>query len=117
MGMRLMRLRQILGLGAMLISFTTSLSAQDTVTVYAPTSVQGALDEIGRNYEKAHRTKIVVSYAATAVLAKQIENGVSGDLFISADTSWMDYVAERKLIKLETRRNLVTNRLVLIAPR
>ncbi len=48
-------------------------------------------------------------------LAKQIEQGAPAQLFISADLDWMDYVAQRNLIKPETRSNLLGNRIVLIA--
>jgi molybdate transport system substrate-binding protein len=58
-----------------------------------------------------------ISYAASSVLAKQIEQGAPADLFISADLDWMDYLAERKLIKPEIRFNLLGNTLVLIAPK
>ena len=49
-------------------------------------------------------------------LAKQIEQSAPADVFISADLQWMDYVGERKLIKPDTRVNLLGNKLVLIAP-
>jgi molybdate transport system substrate-binding protein len=50
------------------------------------------------------------------MLARQIEKGAPADLFISADSDWMDYMAVRGLIRIETRVNLLSNRLVLIAP-
>jgi molybdate transport system substrate-binding protein len=58
----------------------------------------------------------VVSYGASSTLAKQIENGAPADIFISADLDWMDYAAAHKLIRPETRSNLLGNKLVLIAP-
>ena len=58
-----------------------------------------------------------VSYAASSALARQIENGAPADLFISADLDWMDYLAERKLIRADSRVNLLGNRLVLVAPK
>ena len=57
---------------------------------------------------------MVVSYAASSALAKQIENGAPADIFISADLDWMDYLAQRKLIKPDTRSNFLGNKLVLI---
>jgi len=60
---------------------------------------------------------VVTSYAASSALAKQIEAGAPADLFASADLEWMDYVAGKKLIKDDTRVNLLGNRLVLIAPK
>src|SRR5262249_61966247 len=61
--------------------------------------------------------KVVASYAASSALIKQIENGAPADVFASADLDWMDYGAQRKLIKDDTRVNLLVNRLVLIAPK
>jgi molybdate transport system substrate-binding protein len=57
-----------------------------------------------------------VSYAGSNALAKQIENGAPADLFLSADEEWMDYVAQKNLIAPGTRRNLLLNTLVLVAP-
>src|SRR5262249_58147463 len=57
------------------------------------------------------------SYAASSALIKQIENGAPADVFASADLDWMDYGAQHKLIKDDTRVNLLGNRLVLIAPK
>jgi molybdate transport system substrate-binding protein len=51
------------------------------------------------------------------VLAKQLEQAAPADLFISADTDWMDYVEKKDLIKKDTRVNLLGNKIVLIAPR
>ena len=55
-----------------------------------------------------------MSYGASSTLAKQIENGAPADVFISADLDWMDYLAERKLIKPETRAKFLGNKLVLV---
>jgi molybdate transport system substrate-binding protein len=60
--------------------------------------------------------KVTASYAASSALAKQIEQGAPADVFISADLQWMDYMAGHKLIKPDTRVNLLGNKLVLIAP-
>ena len=49
-------------------------------------------------------------------LAKQIEQAAPADAFISADSDWMDYVAQRKLIVVASRRDVLTNHLALIAP-
>jgi molybdate transport system substrate-binding protein len=61
-------------------------------------------------------TPVRASYGASSALARQIEQGAPADLFVSADADWMDYVAKRSLIQAATRRDLLTNHLVLIAP-
>lgn len=86
------------------------------LTVFAAASVKEALDEVGRQFQRATGHNFVVSYAASSALAKQIENGAPADVFISADLDWMNYLGQRKLINVATRTNLLRNRLVLIAP-
>jgi len=93
----------------------TRIAAADTVTVFAAASLKDALDENVRAYQAKSGDRIVVSYAASSALAKQIESGAPADLFISADRDWMDYLEQRRLIKTDTRRSLLRNRLVLIA--
>jgi molybdate transport system substrate-binding protein len=103
----------ILALGILLLP---GAAAADTVTVFAAASLKDALDEGARVYPAKAGDRIVVSYAASSALAKQIEAGAPADLFISADLEWMDYLEQRRLIKSDTRQNLLKNRLVLIAP-
>jgi molybdate transport system substrate-binding protein len=55
--------------------------------------------EIGQQFQRDRGHQIVVSYAASSMLAKQIESGAPADIFISADLDWMDYVEQRKLVR------------------
>ena len=91
-------------------------SAQKTVTVFAAASLKNALDEAAALFQKAQGAEIKSSYAASLTLAKQIEAGAPADIFISADAASMDYLAEKKLIKPETRVDLLGNTLVVVAP-
>jgi molybdate transport system substrate-binding protein len=83
--------------------------------VFGAASLKNALDDADAQYQRDAGHKIVVSYGASSALAKQIEGGAPADIFISADLDWMDYVAEHKLIKQDTRFNLLGNKLVLVA--
>ena len=86
------------------------------VTVFAAASLQEALDAAAHSFESASGNKVTVSYAASNALARQIESGAPADLFISADTEWIDYVESRGLVAPGSRRALLGNDLVLIAP-
>lgn len=86
------------------------------VLVFAAASLKNALDDVNAEYQRQTGRKVVVSYASSPTLAKQIESAAPADVFISADLDWMDYLAKRNLIKPDTRRNLLGNRLVLIGP-
>jgi len=107
---------RIAGILALVLLTLAGVAAAETVTVFAAASVKDALDENVKAYQAKSGDRIVVSYAASSALAKQIEAGAPADLFISADLDWMDYLEQRRLVKTDTRRNLLRNRLVLIAP-
>ena len=93
-------------------------AAQDkTLTVFAAASMKNALDDVDKAYTAKTGAKIVASYAASSALAKQIEQGAPADVFVSADTAWMDYVKDKKAINEPTRVNLLGNSIVLIAPK
>jgi molybdate transport system substrate-binding protein len=85
--------------------------------VFAAASLKNALDAIGDDWRRETGKHATISYAASSTLARQIENGAPADLFISADRDWMDYLQKSKLIKPESRVDLLGNRLVLIAPK
>lgn len=87
----------------------------ETVTVFAAASLKNALDEVGAAYAKTGG-EARFSYAASSAIARQIEQGAPADVYVSADSDWMSYLAERKLIVAASRRDLLTNRLALIAP-
>ena len=87
------------------------------ITVFAAASMKSALDDIDAAYAAKTGVKITVSYAASSTLAKQIEQGSPADVFISADTDWMDYAIDKNTINAPTRVNLLGNTLVLIAPK
>ena len=82
------------------------------VLVFAAASLRDALDAAVAAYPAGG---VNVSYAGSSTLAKQIEAGAPAELFISADTDWMDYLAQRARIDATSRVTLLGNDLVLIA--
>ncbi len=100
----------------LLIPFSGALAQDKTILVFAAASLKDALDEVNVAFTQATNTKIMTSFAASSQLIKQIEQDAPADIFISADLEWMDYGAQKKLIKEDTRVNLLGNRLVLVAP-
>jgi molybdate transport system substrate-binding protein len=84
--------------------------------VYAAASLTNALTEVEARYEQESGKRVTTSFASSSMLAKQIERGAPADVFLSADKKWMDYLANKKKIDTGTRRDLLGNSLVLIAP-
>lgn len=102
------------------LAFGSPIHAQDekrpALLVFAAASLTNVLNELSNTWTSTSGVPVKLSLAASSVLARQIEAGGKGDVFISADQEWMDYLQSRNLINKPTRRNLVGNRLVLIAP-
>ncbi len=111
----------MLRLPKLLVAFALMLlpfaaPAQPPLTVFAAASLKESLDEAASAYRQASGTEVRVSYAASSALARQIEQGAPADVFFSADLEWMDYLQQRKRVDPAQRRNLLGNRLVLVAP-
>jgi len=93
------------------------LPRKDSLTVFAAASMKKrASTRSTPPTPQKTGVKITVSYAASSALAKQIEQGAPADVFVSADTDWMDYAISKKTINEPTRVNLLGNSIVLIAP-
>ncbi|MDB5470592.1 MAG: molybdate transporter substrate-binding protein [Caulobacter sp.] len=90
--------------------------AQAGTRIFAAASLQTALTRIAAGY-RGPGAPLRVSFGASSAMARQIAQGAPADLFISADIEWMDWLAQRRLIVGGTRRNILSNRLVLIAPK
>jgi molybdate transport system substrate-binding protein len=99
------------------VAFALPAAGQDKLTVFAAASLRNALDEADAAFSKDTGVAVTASYAASSALAKQIGEGAPADVFVSADSQWMDWLAARKLIAPDTRVNLLGNTLVLIAPK
>lgn len=110
--------RRLLGclLAAVMVLPSLPASAQsEGVLVFAAASLKTALDDIVQQWRAETGKTARVSYAGSSALARQIEQGAPADLFISADSDWMNYLAGKHLIKPATRGDLLGNRIVLIA--
>jgi molybdate transport system substrate-binding protein len=91
--------------------------AQDNLVIFAAASMKNAIDDINTAFTARTNIKVVASYAASSALMKQIEQGAPAEIFASADLEWMDYGVQKKVIRDDTRVNLLGNKLVLIAPK
>src|ERR1700683_5237979 len=99
-----------------IVAVPFAAQAQDkSITVFAAASMKNALDDVNAAFTRQSGVKVVASYDASSALMKQIEGGAPADVFVSADLQWMDYGSQKKLIKDDTRVNLLGNELVLIA--
>ena len=93
-----------------------STGTETPVVVFAAASLKTALDAVAAAWKINTGKTASIAYASSGTLAKQIEQGAPADIFISADLQWMETLEKAKLIRAETRRRLLGNKLVLIEP-
>jgi molybdate transport system substrate-binding protein len=112
--------RRLLSFATLMTLFLPPAFAADEkkpeLLVFAAASLTNVLGELTTAWQSTSGVHVKTSFAASSVLARQIEAGGKADVFISADQEWMDYLQSRALIDTSSRRDLVGNRLVLIAP-
>lgn len=109
--------RALLGL-ALAAGLAAAVQARqpEPLTVFAAASLKNVMDEEGAAFTAAGGPPVRLSYGASSALARQVEQGAPADVFLSADLDWMAYLTDRGLVVAASRRNLLTNRLALIAP-
>ena len=84
------------------------------ITVFAAASLSESLKEIATTYEKQSEHKIIFNFAASSLLARQIEEGAPADIFFSADEAKMDGLQKKGLIVTSTRKSRLGNALVIV---
>jgi len=88
----------------------------EPLTVFAASSLQPAMEAIGRLHAQQGTGALRFSFAASGTLARQVDQGAPAGVFASADEAWMDWLEQRGRLAPGTRRSLLGNRLVLVVP-
>jgi molybdate transport system substrate-binding protein len=101
---------------ALLLLASLSTARADDVEVFAAASLTNALKAIAADYEKATGDKVIFNFAASSLLDQQIKAGAPADIFFSADEAKMDDLAKQGLIAPDSRKDLLSNRLVIVVP-
>jgi molybdate transport system substrate-binding protein len=118
-------IHSLVRIGTLVVATTLLLSQpllaaeaqRESLIVFGAASVTDVLQQVAPLYTQQSKVPVKFSFAASSALAKQIESGAKVDVFLSADQDWMNYLQQRRLIKADTRTDLLGNRLVLIAPK
>jgi molybdate transport system substrate-binding protein len=110
-----LRRAALAALPALAFLVTPARSAADEVLVFAAASLTDALDRVAEAWAAETGHVAVMSYAGSSALARQIQEGAPADIFISASVDWMDEIAASGDLREGTRRDILGNRLVLIA--
>ena len=111
------RLSPILVMCAFVLGSAPAAASDDrAIVVFAAASLKGALDDVAGAFKATSGQSATVSYAGTSTLARQIELGAPADVFVSANADWVDQLENDGLLRPGSRRTIMGNRLVLVAP-
>lgn len=83
--------------------------------IFAAASTQDGMADVAGAYSASAGFRAKISLGGSSALAQQIRHGAPADIFVSANSDWMDRLEEESLIEPDTRFDLLSNSLVLIA--
>jgi molybdate transport system substrate-binding protein len=89
--------------------------ASADLSVFAASSTTEAMKEIATAFKQSGGETLHFNFSGSGTLARQIDAGAPADVFISANSKWMDWLEKQSAIQKDTRFNLIANSLVLIA--
>lgn len=84
------------------------------IVVSSAASLKNCLEEILPEYEKISGDKVLLNLGGSGTLRTQIENGVSIDLFISADQKNINMLVDKNIVKKENTYDFLSNSLILV---
>ena len=87
------------------------------VMVFAAASLTDVMAEIVDSFEVSHNVKVKLNLASSGTLARQIEQGGTPDVFISASKRWANYVDSLGVVVAGYKSEVAQNELVLVAPK
>lgn len=88
----------------------------EEILVFVAASLTDAVDEIKGRFEERTGGRVFLSFGSSGTLQRQIEKGAPADVFISAGTAQVDALEFDGLVLPDTRKDLLTNSLVVIIP-
>lgn len=115
--MKLINLNPIVCLLVLIfLSFVPTTTRADEILVSAAASLSDILQEIGSGYQMKSKHTVKFNFGPSSALARQIEEGAPVDIFFSADLPQMDNLDKNNLLEPGTRKDLLSNQLVIIVP-
>jgi molybdate transport system substrate-binding protein len=100
----------------LLLTWAQTSVRADEILVSAAASLTDVLNDISKGYQSRSKNTVRFNYGPSSGLARQIEEGAPADIFFSADLPQMDNLDKKGRLEPGTRKNLLSNQLVIIVP-
>lgn len=107
--------RAVAGVGLLGLTACAAEESEERITVYAAASLQEVYEEIGELYTEETGTEVEFSFAGSADLLAQLEQGAPADALVTADTLTMSRAQEAGLVS-EAPQIFAANTVVLATP-
>ena len=98
-------------------AISKSAAPLKTIQLFAAAGTRAPSEEISDRFEKETGVKVERNYASSGTLARQIADGASADVFVSANRQWIDFLIEKRILSADAVGKIAGNALVLIAPK
>jgi len=85
------------------------------IVVFAAASLRDVVLDIGTHFSEAHQVDLIYNFAGSNTLAQHLRAAPVADVFLSANLYWIDMLERAEVILPGSRRNFLSNRLVLIS--
>jgi molybdate transport system substrate-binding protein len=100
----------------LLLTYAQTSVTADEILASAAASLTDVLNDISKGYQSKSKNTVRFNYGPSSGLARQIEEGAPADIFFSADLPQMDNLDKKGRLEPGTRKNLLSNQLVIIVP-
>ena len=101
---------------AFILVWAQASALADEIIVSAAASLTDVLKEISNGYQSKSKNTVKFNFGPSSGLARQIEEGAPADIFFSADLAQMDDLDKNGRLEPGTRKNLLSNQLVIVVP-
>lgn len=91
-----------------------STQTSGEILVFAAASLREAMQEAGTAFQQQSGARVIFNFAGSNDLAHQVGASRGVDLFLSASDAWMDTVQNAGRLVPGTRRDLLSNTLVVV---
>lgn len=102
---------------SLILCAVTAVTSAAELTIFAAASTTDVMKELAAGFKEADSSEIRFNFSSSGALARQIDAGAPADVFISANSRWMDWLADRNRIDKASRFDMASNKLVMIAPK
>jgi len=91
--------------------------APTEITVFAAASLTNVLAEVIDSFAVTNNVEVITNMASSGTLARQIEQGGTPDIYISASKKWANYVDSLGYVISPYKDEIALNDLVFVAPK